>query len=315
MENSEPQTIELSDPTSQVIPDAHTSESSRVNKVDSVADHADEAENIAKLRAKLGIQPEIANESLEERKKRLDNLWNNYEEIKKTPELMGLFDRKQEFDFEREIDEILREHGYPQRTKISELQLERWKISLNPKFVKDGYVYLLRGDHPNLDKKGFYARTYGYGKLSTQQLSDQLRSSDEAGYAIYGDERYLTGAKPSSENKAEELAYLQSARGGSSFISTTTSIPCAQAGTGNIPDAAEQLQYEVYVLKVPIDSAMNSDTANYFGMEEDEVLVPDYISKDEVVAKFPRGKTEEIYQYLHNLLGVSKEDLKIITKQ
>jgi len=214
--------------------------------------------------------------------------------IQNDPELMALFDRKQEFDFKREIDEILREHGYPERTKVSELQLEKWKANLNPKFVKDGFVYLLRGDHPNLDKKGFYARTYGYGKLSTKQLAEQLSGS--------------------SDNKAEQLAYLQSAKGGSSFISTTTSIPCAEAGTGNVPDAAEQLQYEVYILKIPIDSAINSNTANHFGMEEDEVLVPDYISKDEIVAKFPRGKTEEVYQYLHDLLGVTKEDLKIQEK-
>lgn len=187
----------------------------------------------------------------------------------------------------------------------------RIKANLNPKFIKDGFVYLLRGDHPNLDKKGFYARTYGYGKLSTKQLAEQLGGSDEVGYALYGDERYLTVAKPSSDNKAEQLAYLQSAKGGSSFISTTTSIPCAEAGTGNVPDAAEQLQYEIYVLKIPIDSAINSNTENFYGMEEDEVLVPDYVSRKEIVVKFPRGKTEEVYQYLHDLLGITKEDLKI----
>jgi len=49
-------------------------------------------------------------------------------------------------------------------------------------------------------------------------------------------------------------------------------------------------------------------------MEEDEVLVPDYISKGEIIAKFPRGKTEEIYQYMHELLGVTKEDLRIQEK-
>ncbi len=261
-----------------------------------------------------GIQPEITQESLEQKKERLDNLWANYEKIRNDSELIALFDRKQEFDFKRGADEILREHGYPERTKISELKLDKWKANLNPKFVKDGFVYLLRGDHPNLDQKGFYARTYGYGKLTTQQLAKQLHDSGEVGYALYGDERYLTTAKPSSDNTTEELAYLQSAKGGSSFISTTTSIPCAEAGTGNIPDAAEQLQYEVYVIKVPVDSAINSNTQNHFGMEEDEILVPDYISKDEIVAKFPRGKIEEVYQYLHDLLGVTKEDLRIQEK-
>ena len=106
----------------------------------------------------------------------------------------------------------------------------------------------------------------------------------------------------------------QSQRGGSSFISATTSIPCAEAGTGNVPDAAEQLQYEIYVLKIPIDSVINSNTDNHFGLEEDEYLIPDYVSKDEIIAKFSRDNTEEVYQYLHELLGVSKEDLKLQEK-
>jgi hypothetical protein len=258
--------------------------------------------------------PEAVKENLEQRKERLDNLWANWENIKDNPELVSLFDRKRSLNSSRDIKKILRENGYPDRTKISELQFETWKTTLNPKFIKDGFIYLLRGDHPNLDEKGFYTRTYGYGKLSTKQLTEQLESSDEVGYAIYGDERYLTVAKPSSQSIAEELAMKQSQRGGSSFISATTSIPCAEAGTGNVPDAAEQLQYEIYVLKIPIDSVINSNTDNHFGLEEDEYLIPDYVSKDEIIAKFSRDNAEEVYQYLHELLGVSKEDLKLQEK-
>ncbi len=191
------------------------------------------------------------------------------------------------------------------------MQLETWKPNLNPKFVKDGFIYLLRGDHPNLDKKGFYSRTYGYGKLSTHELARQLQASNEVGYMLYGDERYLTVVKPASQSIAEELALKQIQRGGSSFISTTTSVLCAEAGTGNIPDATEQSQYEIYVLKIPIDFVIKSNTGNHFGLEEDEYLIPDYVSKDEIVAKFPRDKTEEVYQYLHDLLGVSREDLRL----
>lgn len=258
---------------------------------------------------------ETNSETLEQRKERLDNLWTNWEKIQSDPELVALFDRKTPFEFQRGINEILKENDYPERTKISELQLENWKVNLNPKFIKDGYIYLLRGDHPNLDRKGFYARTYGYSKLTTKQLAEQLGTSEEVGYVLYGDERYLTVAKPASDNKVEQLAYLQSAKGGSSFVSTTTSIPCAEAGTGNIPDAAEQLQYEIYILKIPLDSAINSNTGNFFGMEEDEILVPDYISKEEIVAKFPRGQTEKLYEYMHNLLGVTKEDLKMTVSE
>ncbi|MDX9970337.1 MAG: hypothetical protein RBS56_00310 [Candidatus Gracilibacteria bacterium] len=256
-------------------------------------------------------EPEVMKENIEQRKQRLDSLWLNWEIIKDNPELVALFDRKIQFDFARDVDNILEKNGYPQRTKISELQFETWEPRLNPKFIKDGFIYLLRGDYPNLDEKGFYTRTYGYGKLSTKQLTEQLQSSDEVGYAIYGDERYLTVAKPLSQSIAEELAVKQSQIGGSSFISATTSIPCAEAGTGNVPDAAEQLQYAIYVLKIPIDSVINSNTDNYFGLEEDEYLIPDYVSKNEIIAKYSRDNTEEVYQYLHELLGVSREDVRL----
>jgi hypothetical protein len=257
------------------------------------------------------FDPTEKSESLEQRKERLGNLWANYEKIEHDPELMALFDRKAALDTQREPSEILREHGYPERSKVSDLAFDQWKVNLNPKFIKDGFIFLLRGDHPNLDKKGFYTRTYGYAKLTTQQLAEQFHSADDVGYVLYGDERYLTIAKPNFDNAIEQLAYLQSARGGSSFISTTTSMPCAQAGTGNIPDATEQLAYQIYVLKIPVDAAINSNTGNHFGMEEDEVLVPDYISKDEIVATFSRGESEQAYQYLHDILGITKEDVRM----
>ncbi len=254
---------------------------------------------------------EADSENLKQRKERLDQLWENWGKIQHNPELVALFDRKQELDSIRDASELLRENDYPERTNISDLKFEKWKQNLNPRFIKDGFIYVLRGDYPGLDKKGFYSRTYGYGKLTTKQLTEQLDSSSEVGYVLYGDERYLETVQSSSNNITEQLAYLQSAKGGSSFISTTTSIPCAEAGSGNMPDVEEQLKYEIYVLKIPLDSAINSNTKNHFGMEEDEVLVPDYILKEEIVAKFPRGKTEEVYQYLHDLLGVTKEDLRI----
>jgi hypothetical protein len=308
-ESLEPHNVQAAKHTNETVPASPIAKDS--GAIDPIARQEADAKTIDELRAELGIKVETVNESMEQKKERLDNLWSNYEKIQNDPELMAIFDRKMSFTFQREISEALRAHGYPERTKVSGLKLDTWKVNLNPKFIKDGFVYLLRGDHPNLDKKGFYARTYGYGKLTTQQLAEQLHSSSEVGYALYGDERYLTNAQPFSENIAEELAHLQSAKGGSSFISTTTSIRCAEAGTGNIPDAAEQLQYEIYVLKIPVDSAINSNTGNHFGMEEDEVLVPDYVSKEEIVAKFPRGKTEDVYKYLHDLLGVTKEDLRI----
>lgn len=265
--------------------------------------------NIKVKPANVEIKPEKSIEDMEERKARLDNLWSNWEQMENNSILVSLFDRKQEFSAEQDPNKILEDNDYPERTSISELQFDKWKTSLDPKFVKDGYIYLLRGDHPNQGKKGFYSRSFGYGKLSTKQLTKRLEHPDEVGYYLYGDERYLTTAKASSKEIAEQLAMLQSQKGGSSFISTTTNIPCAESGTGNQPDAAEQLKYEIYVLKIPVDAVINSNTGNYYGMEENEYLVPDFVSKDEIVAIYSRDQREDVYQYLNEKLGVSREDV------
>ncbi len=254
--------------------------------------------------------PTPQREDAETVKARVGGLWSAWEEVQKEPELVSLFDRKGELDSDKDPKQILEEHGYPERTRIQDLQFEDWTANIDPKFVKDGFVYLLRGDYPGLDKKGFYSRTFGYGKLTTGQLADKLKSPKEVGYLLMEDERYLN-LEPQSSSIAQQLAYQQSAVGGSSFISATTNLDSAIAGTGNQPDKEEQKGYQVYVLKVPQEYVINSNTGNHFGMNENEYLVPDYIAPDEIVATFPRDGREEIYRYMHEQLGISMEDLGI----
>ena len=251
----------------------------------------------------------ILDETIESRKARIDNLWSAWNDIQEIPELVSLFDRKNPLDSDQTPVLLLQAHNYPQRTHIRDVQFENWRIQLNPRFIKDGYMYLLRGDHPDLEKKGFYTRTYGYGRKTTQQLTQDLTSSQDVGYLLYGEDAYLTDVKPNSTSIAQELAFNQSQRGGSSFISTTTNVECARAGTGNNPDPTEQAKYQIYIVKIPIDDAINSNTNNSFGLEENEVLVSDYISPEEIIATFHRDQTEEIYTYLRTLIGVTQEDL------
>ena len=92
-------------------------------------------------------------EGLEARKAKIDGLWSDWDEIQKEPKLVSLFDRKSALDPNINPSELLYEHNYPERTKIADLQFENWTVNIDPKFVKDGYVYLMRGDHPGLDKK------------------------------------------------------------------------------------------------------------------------------------------------------------------
>jgi hypothetical protein len=258
---------------------------------------------------KLLSSDEKPKEDLATRKARIDSMWSTWDEVQKVPELVSLFDRKTELVSEKDPQTLLQEHGYPPRTRIADLDWDKWKADLNPKFIKDGFMYLLRGDYPHLAQKGFYSRPFGYDKQSTGQLTSELHSSDEVGYFLHRDERYLTITEPRSDSIAEQLAYLQSAMGGSSFISATTNIEAAIAGTGNQPTLEEQAGYEVYVIKIPVDYIINSNTGNHFGMNEQECLIPDYVTPDEIVATFPRDQKNAIYQYMHDELGATREDL------
>ncbi len=264
-------------------------------------------DNNIKLPTDSSSQDPVKN--IVEQKSRIAKVWNEWKETQKIPELMSLVDRQTPYAFQDSPRELLNKYNYPDRTKISELKFDKWKVNLDSKFIKDGSMYLLRGDYPNLEKKGFYSRPYGYAKKTAHQLTEELHSSEETGYFLYGNEAYLKTAKPSYENIADELAYKQSAVGGSSFISTTTNLPCAIAGTGNIPDKEEQKTYQIYVVKIPIEYVINSNTGNHFGMNEEEYLVPDCIYPDEVVATFPRDQADTVYEYLHKELGVTQEDV------
>lgn len=258
-----------------------------------------------------GHSGDITIETVAQKKARLDTLFASSEAVERDSELMSLFDRKKRFASTKSPDALLRAHGYPPRTKIAALRLDPARTALNQKFVKDGHIYLLRGDYPHSDEKGFYARTYGYGKLSTAQLATRLHGPDEVGYALYDDERFLTITKPLSKSVLEELALLQSVRGGSSFISLTTSIISAEAGTGNQPDREEQRTYQIYVARVPVEVAMRGLVGDAFVLEEDEYLVPDYVAKEEILAAFPRTDKEQIYEYLRKQLNIAREDVRL----
>lgn len=243
--------------------------------------------------------------------KRIDALWGNYDRMKQDPRMLLLFDRVTPYVPSEEIDRYLFRMQYPPRTLITELHLDSWSVSLNTKFIRAGCMYLFRGDNPGLTSKGFYSKVYGYSKYSTKQLEFLLENAREVGYFLYESELFLTHPMPSYAGIAEELMYSQSAIGGSSFVSATTSIPCAVAGSGVRPERGLQSAFEVYIVKVPVGYLINSNTDNFFGINEDEVLVADYISSSEIVATFARTDTEGMYRYMHKTLGVTRKDMRM----
>jgi hypothetical protein len=239
------------------------------------------------------------------RESQINGLWKEYTNVQKNKQLMSLFERTSSSGLTKEaVDSLLKQNRYPQRSKIQSLNFGNWKKPLDQKFIKDGYIYLMRGDHKDLENDGFYSRPYGYGKLTTEELSKQLKSPNEVGFFLYNDKNYLK-AKPESKTVAEQLAYMQSSIGGSSFVSATTNLACAQAGTGNQPSAKEKENTEIYILKIPVEDAIASDTGNHFGLEENEILIPDFVSPLEIIAKFDRNDTQGVYGFFEKELGLT----------
>lgn len=73
------------------------------------------------------------------------------------------------------VEEILGKHNFPARTRIAQINLGNWRKPLNPKFIKDGFIYLMRGDNQGQREDGFYSMPYGYAKLNTFQLTKKLK--------------------------------------------------------------------------------------------------------------------------------------------
>lgn len=251
----------------------------------------------------------ITNSDIQKQKDRIDKLWSAWKDIQKVPELVNLFDRKKTYTGQYTPEILLSKHHYPVRSKISDLPFEKWTVDLNPKFIKEGHMYLLRGDHPNLENEGFYSRPFAYGKKSTLQLTKDLKGANEVDYFLQPKHTPTIGSETYGRSIADQLGLYQSQVGGSSFISTTTSLRCAWAGTDNQPNREEQSKYEIYVMKIPTEFIINTNIADVFIVEEDEYLIPDFISPSEILTKFKRDHVEAVYEYMNKELGVTREDL------
>jgi len=176
------------------------------------------------------------------------------------------------YTFTGNPDAILKD--YPVRSK----NLEKYCMDakeLNPKFVKDGYIYLLRGAK-NGQETGFYSREY-----AKKNTIESLRLDPN------------------------KVAYAQRLNGNTPFISATTDIYIA----------ASFANYErIYVLKIPVSDVYKFESdavGGFIDLPEEEYLIPDYISKEEIIRSFRYDKFRQIYNFLTKEIGlmITPEDL------
>ncbi len=179
------------------------------------------------------------------------------------------------YTFTGNSDAILKD--YPSRSRNLE-QYAPYGINvkeLNPKFIKDGYMYLLRGAKVGQDA-GFYSKAY-----AKKNTIESLRLDPNL------------------------VANAQRMNGNTPFISATTDIYVA----------ASFSNYErIYVLKIPVLDVYTfsepEDTL-FLDLMEEEYMIPDYISKEEIIQSFRYDKFKQIFNLLTKEIGlnITPEDL------
>lgn len=138
-------------------------------------------------------------------------------------------------------------------------------MPINEKLVKDGYIYLFRGDNSGFEN-GFHSKFYKKNIM----LSD-------------------------IQNPVEEIAELHTLDCISPFISTTARPIVA---------AMYSKKRNIYLLRIPLKDIYVYSDSESFDLEQ-EYLVPDLISKDEIVKVFKHDEIKELYYYLVNEIGLN----------
>ncbi len=219
--------------------------------------------------------------------------------IKNNKSKEDLFSREKVFaevevgeELEESVYKVLRENGYPKRSK--NLKLNRIKPH-NSKFIKDGYLYLLRGSRRG-QMSGFFSYPYSKDKKNVEQ--------------------YL---KEHPSENADFIASQQSLKGRERFISTTTDITIVAEYTDL--DLNRNISGSIYVLRVKPEDAYRIISPvglkEFFGTEEDhdenEYLIPDFIAPEEVIKEFEYNDYIGVYEFLKNEIGldIEKSDISL----
>lgn len=123
-------------------------------------------------------------------------------------------------------------------------------------------------------------------------------------YGFYSQEYAKKNTIESLRIDSNTVAMAQAVNGNTPFISATTNIYVA-ASFSNCE--------RIYILKVPVEDiytfSQNKDSVML--LCEEEYMVPDYISKEEIIRSFRYDKFKQIYSFLIKEIGldIMPEDL------
>lgn len=204
-------------------------------------------------------------------------------------QLKNLFERNLEFQYEEnnklqdDVVELLSKNNYPQRSKNIKLSGTQRP---NEKFIKDGFIYLLRGAECG-QMSGFFAYPYCQYKLNLEEYCKRN-----------------PGFTPNSAlDKHSQI-------GKGYFISATTKLPlttkfCHKVGNkaGSIYVLKMRLG-EVYRLKAHTIPFM-PNFINPEDFNEEEYVIPDYIMPNELLKEFEYTDYIGVYKYLTEVIGLN----------
>lgn len=204
---------------------------------------------------------------------------------------------KSSHELQNRVTEILKQNEYPKR---SENLFFKNTIMPNSKFVKDDFIYLLRGAEAG-QLSGFFSYPYCKNKMNL--------------------ETYCKLQKLSPDHLLEK----HSIDGKGYFISATTKLPFTTHFANEVKTENGLQNGSIYIIKinkrhafrrVPYLSQFDNPLAPLVKLEdldEDEYFIPDYIMPNELLKEFEYTDYIGVFKYLTETIGlpITTQDLGI----
>ena len=209
---------------------------------------------------------------LEDRSKKLREIDDEYRRM---------LSRKETYLNGTNTKKIMKRHNFPPiSTKFRELLKSESRIrefsgkyaaEIDPEYIKDGFVYVFRGDYPGLEKKGIFSHPFRQWGINLDQTLGLLDGEELSSHFCFD-----------VENKLEELMWTHSLSGWENFISSTPRIDVAKRHPFEVDSNA------VYLLKVPVEQAFKAYSG--LGGFEEEILIVDYVLPENIIKVFDPNK-------------------------
>jgi hypothetical protein len=193
------------------------------------------------------------------------------------PDLALMLIRKRAGALGQDPREILKKFCLPEPTTGFRSQIRPdSQTNIDPSLVKNGEIYLLRGDYSGLSSRGIYPYSFVRWLMTLDQFLEADKNSDLRDHYYF---------RP--QTKLEQYMWQHSLGGCEPFVSATPNFDIARKHPNY-----EENSGSVYVIKMPLDRVI----LNYASIvehkgKEAEYLISDYILPDQILAEIdPKDK-------------------------